>query len=42
MINNKILERETTAAHVLVNKMGPIYQEAYVNDQIYGYLVNSM
>ena len=43
MANNIIVQTETGDPNdMIVNKIGPIYQETYVNDPIYAYLSNSM
>ena len=43
MANSIIVATETGDANdMVVNKIGPIYQEAYVDDPIYGYLSNSL
>lgn len=41
IVNNAILQTETANTNMLVNKEGPIYQEAFINDPIYTYLANS-
>lgn len=43
MVNDIILQQETNNTNtMIVNKMGPIYQEEYDKDPIYLYLGTSM